>query len=82
MSVRVGTKKRTGTQKSGVQYAANPSPAKNHRRSPHSEAKSVVRLTRVLISFLLGGLAFLVLLVVSGNKTISEVMEMLKGLFQ
>lgn len=38
------------------------------------------RFMRMAISFLLGGLAFLVLLVVSGNKSVGEVVEMMKGL--
>ncbi len=59
-----------------------PPPRKTTEEVRTLKQKAWVRLTRVLISFLLGGLAFLVLLVVSGNKTISEVMEMLKGLFQ
>ncbi|MBQ4132287.1 MAG: hypothetical protein IJD04_00945 [Desulfovibrionaceae bacterium] len=39
------------------------------------------KLMRMTISFLLGVLAFLVLLVVSGNKTVGEVVEMVTGLF-
>lgn len=39
------------------------------------------RFMRMAISFLLGATAFLVLLVVSGNKSVSEVIELLKGLF-
>lgn len=47
---------------------------RNKKPSLHS------RLIRMAISFLLGGVAFLVLLVVSGNKSVSEVVDMLKGL--
>lgn len=59
-----------------------PPPRKTTEEVRTLKPKAWVRLTRVLISFLLGGIALLVLLVVSGNKTISEVVEMLKGLFQ
>ena len=59
-----------------------PPPRKTTEEVRTLKPKAWVRLTRVLISFLLGGLALLVLLVVSGNKTVSEVVEMLQGLFQ
>ena len=36
---------------------------------------------RMGLSFTLGVVAFLSLLVVTGNKTFSEVLEMIKGLF-
>ena len=37
-------------------------------------------LIRMGLSFLLGVVAFLSLLIVTGNKTFSEVLELLKGL--
>ena len=58
-----------------------PPPRKTTEEVRTLKASAWVRLTRVAISFLLGGLALLVLLVISGNKTVGEVLEMLKGLF-
>lgn len=61
---------------------ATPPPQKTAEEIRNRQPGLSSRLMRMAISFLLGALAFLVLLVVSGNKTVGEVLEMVAGLFR
>ena len=58
-----------------------PPPQKSAAEIRSRQPKLRSKMTRMAISFLLGAIAFLVLLVVSGNKSLSEVAEMITGMF-
>ena len=60
---------------------ATPPPQRTAEEIRSHQPRLSSKLMHMAISFLLGALAFLVLLVISGNKTVGEVMDMVAGLF-